>query len=342
MPEESCIHLRDAGKCSSRPISRNRRVEGSEPVGVLLARAGAAQHGVVARWQLLRRGLGRNEIDGLVARGSLQPLHAGVYAIGHRVVGRYGRWHAAVLAGGPGAVLSHRSAAQALGLLWPRDIDVEVTRPRAFRGRQGIRAHRAVLRPDEVTEVDGIPVTTAFRTAFDLAGLGDRRLVEVVVHEIKVKRIAEAVSFEELVGRHPRKRGARLLSEVRASKAPVGITRNEFEESFVAFLDEYELPRAEMNAPLALRGRFFEIDALWRELRLAVELDSREVHDTDDAFESDRERDRILLAEGWRTMRVTWRQLRDQPGEIAADLRALLTSHVPFVNGSRAVRALPR
>src|SRR5262249_39203808 len=111
---------------------------------------------------------------------------------------------------------------------------------------------------------------------------------------------------------------------VRESKAPVGITRNEFERRFVAFLDVRRLPRPAMNATLALRGRFFEIDALWRQQRLAVELDSREVHDTDDGFESDRERDRILLAEGWRTTRVTWRQLRDSPAEIAADLRLLL------------------
>ncbi|HEY2717599.1 MAG TPA: hypothetical protein VGI73_15405 [Solirubrobacterales bacterium] len=296
----------------------------------------------MARWQLLRRGLTSHEIEGLIARGHLQRLHVGVYAVGHADLDRSGRWHAAVLAGGPGGVLSHRSAAQAWGLLWPRELDPEVTRSRPHRRRSGIRSHQAALLPDEVTEVDEIPVTTAFRTAFDVAGLGDRRLLEVVVHEIEVKRIAEAVSFEELLRRHPRKRGVRMLSEVRASKAPVGITRNEFEESFVAFLDEHELPRAEMNAALAVRERFFEIDALWRAERLAVELDSREVHDTDDAFESDRERDRILLAEGWRTTRVTWRQLRDQPEEIAADLRALLAPHVPFAHGPRAVRALPR
>ncbi len=293
-------------------------------MAALLARAGAAQHGVVARWQLLRRGLTAREVHGLVERGHLQPLYLGVYAVGHADLTRHGRWHGAVLAGGPGTVLSHRSAGEALGLLWRRDIDIEVTRPRTFRGRSGIRAHRAVLRADEVTDVDGTPVTSAFRTAFDLAGLGERRLVEVVLHEIKVGRIAEAVSFEELLRRYPRKRGARLLREVHASKAPVGVTRNEFEEAFVAFLDEYGLPRAEMNAPLALRGRFFEIDALWRPQRLAAELDSREVHDTDDAFESDRERDRILLTEGWRTTRITWRQLRDARAGIAADLHRLL------------------
>jgi hypothetical protein len=279
---------------------------------------------VVARWQLLRRGVSAREIRGLVERGHLQPLYVGVYAVGHRVLSRDGRWHAAVLAGGPGTVLSHRSAAEALGLLWPSDIEVEVTRPRAYRGRAEIRAHRAVLLPDEVGEVDGIPVTSPFRTAFDVAGLGERRVVERVLHEVKLRRITDAVSFEELLRRYPRKRGARLLSEVRASKAPVGVTRNEFEESFVAFLDEYGLPRAEANAAVAVGGRFFEIDALWRPQRLAAELDGREVHDSDDAFESDRERDRVLLVAGWRTARITWRQLRDGPAAVAADLRALL------------------
>jgi hypothetical protein len=263
-------------------------------------------------------------MKGLVGRGHLQPIHHGVYAVGHRLVMRRGWWMAAVLACGDGAVLSHRSAAQALGLLWPSEIAVEVTRPRSFRAQRGIRCRQAVLLPDEVGEVDRIPVTSAFRTAFDLAGTQPRRVVEQVLHEIKVRRIADAVSFEELLLRHPRKRGARLLAELRASKAPVGVTRNEFEERFVALLDEYGLPRPALNATLALRGRFFEIDALWRRERLAAELDSREVHDIDDAFESDRERDRILLAEGWRTMRVTWRQLRDKRSEVAADLGLLL------------------
>jgi hypothetical protein len=324
MPHQNCIDHRGGGKCSSRPVERVSSVELEGPAGVLLARAGDAQHGVVARWQLLRRGMTAREIDGLAARGHLQRLHSGVYAVGHRVLSREGRWHAAVLVGGPGSVLSHRSAAQAWGLLWPSEIDVEVTRPRTHRGRPGIRAHRAPLLPDEITKVNGIPVTSPFRTAFDVAGLGERRLVERVLHEIAVRRLTDAVPFEELLRRHPRKRGARLLREVRASKVPVGVPRNEFEQSFVAFLDDYELPRPALNASLAVRDRFFEIDALWRRHRLAAELDSREVHDTDDGFESDRERDRVLLAEGWRTTRITWRQLRDQRAEVAADLRLLL------------------
>jgi hypothetical protein len=299
-------------------------VGGKEPAAALLARAGAAQNGVVARWQLLRRGLTAREVDGLVSRGHLLPLYLGVYAVGHSMVSRDGRWMAAVLAGGRGAALSHRSAAQAHGLLWPSEHAVEIARPRSFRAQEGVRCHQVTLLPDEVGRIDAIPVTSPFRTAFDVAGLGDRRLVEQVLHEIAVRRITDVVSFEELLRRHPGKRGARLLREVRSSKAPVGVTRNEFEAAFVAFLDAYGLPRPRMNAALALRGRFFEIDALWRPQRLAAELDGREVHGTDDAFESDRERDRVLLAEGWRTTRITWRQLRDARAAVAADLRVLL------------------
>jgi hypothetical protein len=290
----------------------------------MLARAGAAQHGVVARWQLLRRGFTEKQVKGLIARGFLQPLYRGVYAVGHRRISREGRWHAAVLACGTGAVLSHRSAAEALGLRWRSGIAIEVTRPRTFRPQSGLRCHRAVLRADEVGEVDGIPVTSPFRTALDVAALGDPSEVEHALHEIQVRGMTDAVSLDALLGRHSGHRGAALLRRVRASKAPIGVPRNVFERAFVAFLDEYGLPRPAMNATLALRGRFYEIDALWRLERLAAELDGREVHGTGDSFESDRQRDRILLAEGWRTTRITWLQLRDQRPALAADLRLCL------------------
>ena len=92
-----------------------------------------------------------------------------------------------------------------------------------------------------------------------------------------------------------------------------GITRNDFEELFAALVDAHGLPRPRLNADLEVRGRFFEVDCLWRAQRLVVELDGRAVHGTRRAFEADRERDRMLVAEGWRTMRVTWRQLRENP-----------------------------
>ncbi len=173
--------------------------------------------------------------------------------------------------------------------------------------------------------VDGIPVTSVSRTLFDLAAVQTERQLERAMNEAKVRRLTSRLSLPQLLERYPRRRGAVNLRGLLGSKRPGGITRNDFEERFVAFLDANGLPRPRLNATLAIRGRFFEPDCIWDEQRLMLELDGREVHGTDEAFESDRERDRILLVEGWRSTRVTWRQLRDEPAAIAADLRRLLT-----------------
>src|SRR3954447_12801565 len=113
---------------------------------VVIAEIAAAQHGVVARAQLLAAGVGRRAIDGRLTRGALHPLHRGVFAVGHRRVSRDGWWMAATLAGGDGAVLSHRSAA---GLWRMRDTTrrAEVTVARHRGTRPGVQYHEAVLSP---------------------------------------------------------------------------------------------------------------------------------------------------------------------------------------------------
>jgi REase_MTES_1575 len=233
---------------------------------------------------------------------------------------------AAVLACGPRAVLSHRTAGQLWGLVPRSGAMPEVIRPGKFSGRPGIRAHHAQLAADELDVVDGIPVTSVHRTIFDLAAISTRRQVERAMNEAEVRELTDRLSIPDLLERHPGARGAAMLRDLYAEKTPGGRTRNDFEEDFVAFLDAHSFPRPALNAPLVLRGRHFEIDCLWRGHRLALELDGRAVHGTAAAFESDRERDRILQAEGWRTARITWRQLRDDPESVAADLRLLLES----------------
>lgn len=237
---------------------------------------------------------------------------------------------AAVLACGPGTVLSHRTAGQLWRLMPRSEAMPEVTRPRKFKGRPEIRCHHAVLAADEVDVVHGIPTTSVHRTLFDLATVLKTRQLERAMNEAEVRGLTDRLSIPELLERHPRARGAATLRELLAAKAPGGTTVNDFEEDFVAFLDARGIPRPAFNAPLALRGRFFEIDCLWRDRRLAIELDGRAAHGTAAAFESDRERDRILQAEGWRTARITWRQLRDEPEAVARDLRRMLAiSHYP-------------
>jgi very-short-patch-repair endonuclease len=283
------------------------------------------QHGVVGRAQLLELGMTARAIEGRIKRRSLHRIHNGVYKVGYRRINRKGRWMAAVLASGSGARLSHRSAARLWGLMSPGDEWAEVTCTRGRRARRhGIVAREAPIQDDERAVVDGIPVTSVFRTVFDLAAVLDLRGLERAWHEAEVQGLRDRVSLPMLLERYPGRRGARNLRALLESPEPVGFTRNDFEEAFVAFVDEYGLRRPRMNGTLAMRGRFFEIDALWEDERVAVELDSRSVHGTNKNFESDKQRDRILLAEGWRTVRVAWRQLKDEPDEIAADLRKAL------------------
>ncbi len=188
------------------------------------------------------------------------------------------------------------------------------------------------MRDDEWFVVDGIPVTAPFRTIFDLAAVVGERELERAWHETSVRELRAKVSLPVLLERYPGRRGTRRLRALLESGEPETVTRNDFEEAFLALIDAYGLPRPQMNADLALRGRFFEIDALWERERMALELDSRGIHGTPKKFESDRQRDRILVAEGWRTMRVTWRQLRDEPEAIVGDLRALLEQPVPHAH----------
>lgn len=315
MNGEPMIDPRIGGKTSARSWDQE------------IARLAGQQHGVVARRQLLEMGMGRKAIDGRLQRGRLHEYSRGLYVVGARRISRRGRWMAAVLAAGDGSLLSHRSAARLWGVIPPAAEWIDVTCPpgRVVR-RSGIVSHESVVADDERTVVDGIPVTSVFRTIFDFAAVASLREVERAVHEAEVGELRDRVSLPMLLERYPGRRGARNVRAVLGSRQPVGVTRNDFEEAFLALIDAYGLPRPRMNADLALRGRFFEIDALWEQQRVALELDSRSVHGTKKRFESDRQRDRILVAEGWRTMRVTWRQLQEEAGEIAADLRLALSS----------------
>ncbi len=310
---ERCIRPTERVKCSAGDV---------DPVIASLA---GAQHGIVARSQLLDAGIDRKAIEVRLKRNRLHRLHAGVYAVGHPVIGTRGRWSAAVLAGGQDAVLSHRAAGQLWELLPWTTLFVEVTRPRSSRGRSRIKFHRATVPADERTVVDGIPVTSMPRTILDLGSVLDRRLLERAINEAEVLGLTDPLSVPDLLVRHRGRRGPAVLRAIFGDReASRGVTANTFEALFAGLVDEYALPTPRFNAELAIRGRFFKVDAMWEAQKVIVELDGRAAHGTQSAFENDRQRDRLLLLAGWRIVRITWLQLRDTPEVIAADLRELL------------------
>jgi hypothetical protein len=294
----------------------------NDPVDSAIAALAARQHGVIARIQLLRLGLGRRAIAHRIEQGRLHIVHRGVYAVGHVRLTIHGRWMAAVLASGEGAGLSYRSA----GMLWAvrrteRGL-IEVTSPRSGRSLPGVQRHRAELPGDEVTVHQGIPVTTVARTLLDLATVLNPTQLARAVNEAEVQRLWEPLSLDALLERYPRRPGVPALRALLTET--VGLTRGELEKRFLEFLKDAGLPLPETNAHVEIDGIWYEVDCLWRAERVIVELDGRKVHDTKQAFEADRARDRILQAAGFRVVRITWRQLHESPGAVAADLRALL------------------
>ena len=277
------------------------------------------QHGVVSRAQLSELGLGDGAIEHRVRLGRLRPVHRGVYTIGHRLLTQDGRWMAAVLAYGPGTVLSHRAAAALWGMrggTW-----VEVTVPSGRRARDGIQVHRAPLLEDERTTHRGIPTTTVPRTLLDLSAVVTKRHLRGALREAEQLRLSDPLSLHDIIARYPRRPGLKAIKALLA-EASVGarIIRSELEERFQDFLVRAGLPLPQTN--VVIEG--YEVDCVWPEQRLIVELDGHASHSPTHAFELDRARDRRLEAAGWRVIRITWRQLEQEPDLVEADLRRLL------------------
>ena len=289
----------------------------------IIAELAARQHGVVARGQLLAAGVGRRAIDGRIARGLLHPLHRGVFAVGHRRVSRDGWWMAAVLAGGERAVLSHRSAA-ALWRMRDTGRTPEVTVARHRGSRPGVQYHEAVLPPDELTVERGIPVTTPARTLLDLATIVTHAQLEHAFHEAEVLRLTSPTSLDALLERYAGRRGTQAIKRLLVDHHKNGqaVPTSVLERRFLGLLGAQNLPRPTIN-PLSDHG---ELDARWHDQRLIVECDGFATHGTREAFERDRAKDRALQVAGWRVVRITWRQLTDDPDTIAAQLKALLAA----------------
>jgi very-short-patch-repair endonuclease len=188
-------------------------------------------------------------------------------------------------------------------------------------------AHRGQVPEDETTTVEAIPVTGLSRTVIDLAGRSSQAQVERMLNEAQILGLTDTISIPSLLSRYPRRAGSAVVRQVLKRNATArGVTRKELERRFRLLLASTDLPEPRRNAHIAVRGRFFEVDCLWQAQRLVVELDGRAVHATALAFERDREKDRLLVADGWRVVRITWLQLRDEAPVVVDDLRAMLAT----------------
>jgi len=248
-----------------------------------------------------------------------------VYAVGHARLRQAGRWLAAVLAVGPGAVLSHRDAAGLHGLRPANHARVDVTTTANRPDEPGITVHRTrVLDAEDVTTVSGVPVTTVARTLVDLAGL--RLPHDHLTRAIKEAERQRSFDLRKVEAALARTRGRRglghralreALEERRALEAT--LTLSPLEDAFLLLIRGGGLSLPATN--VTIEG--FQVDAVWRAQRVAVELDGWQDHGTRSAFERDRQRDAALTAAGWRVLRFTHRQVTQGPDAVIETLRRL-------------------
>lgn len=243
--------------------------------------------------------------------------------MGHTRLALRAPWWAALLAYGPGAVLSHQSAAVLWGIRRRRRGPIHVTAPcgrQGLRRRKGIWIHRCKLTAEDTTSRDGFPVTTLARTLFDLAETAPYEHLKGATEEaerLKLLRLPELESCcERGHGRRALRPVRRLIEELR----PPDEGRSPLEIRFPEFVRAHRLPEPAQNVDVL--GH--EIDALWPAAKLIAELDSWEHHGHRAAFERDRARDSKLMIAGYRTIRVTHRRLDREAEQLAAEIRQLL------------------
>lgn len=300
------------------PEALERTVRQNRPSPTEITELAERQFGYVSRVQLLQLGATPEWIRSQMLRGWLIRVHAGVYAVGHRPRHAPALAFAAVLACGEDAALSHASGAALWGSgQWPRI--PEVTASRHVR-RPGIRSHQSKLTPAETRTQQGVRVTSPVRTVLDLQPrLSDPQLVRLV-NDLRVAGHLRSGAFADLCGRS--RRVDRLFGGAGDGERPERPTRSWLEDALRGFAERRDLPMPQINALLPHNGR--EVDALYPEQKLIIELDSWRFHSSRTSFERDRAKDADALAHGYRTLRVTAERLTGDGAEEAARIRRIL------------------
>lgn len=281
----------------------------------------ALQHGVVARDQLTALGFSPRAIEHRIARGRIHPVMRGVYAVGRPELSCRGRWMAAVLSCGAGAVLSHGSAAALWGIVGEsgQAVDVTVTGDPTGRCRPGVRVHRRQhLRPTDVTTRERVPVTTPVRTLLDLAIQLDRPRLERAVNEADRLDLVGPEELRVALGDY---RGVRGVARLRVllDRRTFRLTDSELERLFLPLAAVAGLPpprtRQHVNG--------FRVDFFWPQLGLVVETDGLRYHRTPAQQARDRLRDQAHTAAGMTPLRFTHEQVRHEARYVRETLRAV-------------------
>jgi very-short-patch-repair endonuclease len=292
----------------------------------------ASQENVISLGQLKDCGVSKAMVGRAVRTGRLQMSGGEIYCMGAVPPSSRGRCWAALLRGGEESALSHRTAAVLWALIRDHGPVIHVTNRTHRRQRPGTAVHQASLDPQDVTRRDGLRVTSLARTLLDLAATEIEAILLVAVRQaltLHKRRKRSIFAILERAGGHPGRGPLRRALGLLAADPGSGDSRGSLEDAFWLAL----LPFAHLIPPYQrnrqIRGPGDEVylgDIVFAKQRVVVELDARDHHDNDPAFDSDRRRDLRLIASGWIVIRITPRHLRDDAATVVADLLATLAA----------------
>jgi Transcriptional regulator, AbiEi antitoxin/Protein of unknown function (DUF559) len=303
-----------------------------------IAELATRQNGNVTYKQLSTLGISRREIEQRCVAGWLIQRHRGVYAVGHIPAARASAWHAAVLALGEGAILSHTSAAAHWDIRRPTAVtEVIVPTTAGRRKRDAVIVHRQPLPATHVTVHRGIPVTTPTRTLLDLAAVVSYGALARAFEQAQVRlQLPPAPLAADVISR-PRQRGNAKLRRVLVDAVDPADVRSVLELRFLRMCAVHGIPRPLVNVRL---GEWTP-DFLWPDRRLVVETDGAAFHRTAAARRRDALKDEVLRGLGLTVIRLTWADVIERPAETA---RRVLDHHEcrlnPSIGGQRDTRRL--
>jgi very-short-patch-repair endonuclease len=283
---------------------------------VRISQLALRQHGRISRAQLLALKVPRTTISRWITSGYLIRVLPGIYAVGHRSGGENAHLFSLILFAGPDAALSHATSAHWRGWLrYPVDA-IHISTPRRIR-REVKGAHFHSGREVERELINGIPCTTTIQTLLDLAATEDPRLVHRSLAQLDFERKLDARAIREVCGRG-KPGSAKLLKALNTYMPQLARTKSELEDVFLYLCQRAKVPLPRVNA--YIHGE--EVDCLWPELKLVVELDGHGNHGTASQRNRDQRKALKLRAHGLTILRYTRDQVFFDAKQVTLDLQA--------------------
>lgn len=265
--------------------------------------------------QIRRLGVSDTTVRNWRDSGYLHPELPRVYAVGHPGRSTESDLCAAVLYAGPGAMLSHATAAWWLGLLKYPPTQIVVSTPRRVSNCGNIVIHGR-RRLDRVL-YNGLPVTTPSQTIIDFAATGPKDLLRFVLANADYNDILDVATLAEVSG----VAGASALrAALRVHLPELARTRSRGERRMLMFCQSHGLPIPQVN--VYVHG--WLVDAVWPGPKVVVEIDGWRGHRSPAHLHTDHQRALELRALGYIVLRYTERQLIETPDAVAADIRRYL------------------